>query len=90
MLREANILGMTIPTEYGGQERPLIDAILAIETAAKYCGVTARIVVETNMGALGCVMAYGTDEQRKLVAHRILNEGAKPAIAMTEPRPAPP
>ena len=85
LLREANILGMTIPTEYGGQERPLIDAILAIETAAKYCGVTARIIVETNMGALGCVMAYGTDAQRKLVAHRILNEGDKPAIAMTEP-----
>lgn len=86
LLREANILGMTIPTEYGGQERPLIDAILAIETAAKYCGVTARIIVETNMGALGCVMAYGTDEQRKLVAQRILNEGDKPAIAMTEPQ----
>jgi len=85
LLREANILGMTIPTEYGGQERPLIDAILAIETAAKYCGVTARIIVETNMGALGCVMAFGTDEQRKLVAHRILDNGDKPAIAMTEP-----
>lgn len=85
LLREANILGMTIPTKYGGQERPLIDAILAIETAAKYCGVTARIIVETNMGAVGCVMAYGTEEQRKLVAHRILNEGDKPAIAMTEP-----
>ncbi len=84
-LREVNLLGITIPVEYGGQERPLIDAILAIETAAKYCGVTARIIVETNMGALGCVMAYGTEEQRKLVAHRILNEGDKPAIAMTEP-----
>jgi alkylation response protein AidB-like acyl-CoA dehydrogenase len=63
----------------------LVDAILAIETAAKYCGVTARVIVETNMGALGCIMAYGTDEQRKLVAHRILEEGDKPAIGMTEP-----
>ena len=84
-LRESDFLGMTIPVEYGGQGRPLIDAILAIETAAKYCGVTARVLVETNMGALGCVMAYGTDEQRKLVAHRIINEGDKPAIGMTEP-----
>jgi alkylation response protein AidB-like acyl-CoA dehydrogenase len=84
-LRECDILGMTIPTEYGGQGRPLIDAILAIETAAKYCGVTARVIVETNMGALGCIMAYGTEEQRRLVAHRILKEGDKPAIAMTEP-----
>ena len=84
-LRECDLLGMTIPEEYGGQGRPLIDAILAIETAAKYCGVTARVLVETNMGALGCVMAYGTDEQRKRVAGRILNEGDKPAIGMTEP-----
>ncbi|MBC8247916.1 MAG: acyl-CoA dehydrogenase family protein, partial [Deltaproteobacteria bacterium] len=85
LLREADILGMTIPEAYGGQGRPLIDAILAIETAAKYCGVTARAIVETNMGALGCVMAYGTDEQRHLVANRIINEGDKPAIGMTEP-----
>ncbi|HEY5732055.1 MAG TPA: acyl-CoA dehydrogenase family protein, partial [Anaerolineales bacterium] len=84
-LRECDILGMTIPEKYGGQQHPLIDAILAIETAAKYCGVTGRVIVETNMGALGCIMAYGTEEQRKLVAHRILAEGDKPAIAMTEP-----
>ncbi|UCH22491.1 MAG: acyl-CoA dehydrogenase family protein [Deltaproteobacteria bacterium] len=84
-LRECDILGMTIPVEYGGQGRPLIDAILAIETAAKYCGVTARIIVETNMGALGCIMAYGTDVQRNRVTQRILKEGDKPAIAMTEP-----
>ncbi len=85
LLREADILGMTIPEAYGGQGRPLIDAILAIETAAKYCGVTARAIVETNMGALGCVMAYGTDAQRHLVADRIIKEGDKPAIGMTEP-----
>ncbi|MCP4372630.1 MAG: acyl-CoA dehydrogenase [Deltaproteobacteria bacterium] len=84
-LRECDILGMTIPEEYGGKGRPLIDAVLAIETAAKYCGVTARAIVETNMGALGCVMAYGTDEQRRIVADRVLNEGDKPAIGMTEP-----
>lgn len=85
ILRKLGFLGMTIPARYGGQERPLIEAVLAIETAAKYCGVTARILVETNMGAIGCIMAYGTEEQRKLVARRILEEGDKPAIGMTEP-----
>jgi alkylation response protein AidB-like acyl-CoA dehydrogenase len=84
-LREMGVLGMTIPEAYGGQGSPLIDAVLAIETTAKYCGVTARAIVETNMGALGCIMAYGTEEQRKLVAQRILQEGDKPAIGMTEP-----
>ena len=85
LLREMGVLGMTLPKTLGGQESPLIDAVLAIETAAKYCGVTARAIVETNIGAVGCVMAYGTDAQRKLVADRILQEGDKPAIGMTEP-----
>jgi alkylation response protein AidB-like acyl-CoA dehydrogenase len=86
ILRELGLMGMTIPKKYGGQERPLIDAILAIETAAKYCGVTGRILVESNMGALGAVMAYGTEAQCELVARRILEEGDKPAIGMTEPQ----
>jgi alkylation response protein AidB-like acyl-CoA dehydrogenase len=84
-LRRAGLLGMTIPKRFGGAERPLIDAVLAIETIARYCGVTARIVVETNMGALGCVMAYGTEAQQRETARRILEEGDKPAIGMTEP-----
>ena len=85
LLKKLRFLGMTIPEKFGGQGRSLLDAALAIETTAKYCGVTARILVETNMGALGCVMAYGTEQQCKLVAHRILAEGDKPAIGMTEP-----
>ena len=85
ILKDLGLLGMTIPRKYGGQERPLIDAVLAIETAAKYCGVTGRILVETNMGALGAIMAYGTEEQRSKTARRILEDGDKPAIGMTEP-----
>jgi alkylation response protein AidB-like acyl-CoA dehydrogenase len=55
-LNEFGILGMTIPKGYGGQECSLIDAVMASETTAKYCGVTARIIVETNIGALGCII----------------------------------
>ena len=84
-LNELGILGMTIPEDYGGQGRHLIDAIIAIETIAQYCGVTARIIVETNMGAVGNIMAYGTEKQKRMVASRILEEGDKPTIAMTEP-----
>jgi alkylation response protein AidB-like acyl-CoA dehydrogenase len=84
-LRRAGLLGMTIPKKFGGPERPLIDVVLAIEQIAKYCGVTARIVVETNMGALGCVMAYGSETQQRELARRVLEDGDKPAIGMTEP-----
>ena len=84
-LRRAGLLGMTIPKKFGGPERPLIDVVLAIEQIAQHCGVTGRIVVETNMGALGCVMAYGTEAQQHEIARRVLEEGDKPVIGMTEP-----
>ena len=85
VLRRAGLLGMTIPKKFGGQERPLIDVVLVIEQISKHCGVTARIVVETNMGALGAVMAYGTEAQQREIARRVLEGGDKPAIGMTEP-----
>ena len=67
-LAEAGFLGMTIPKALGGQGRSFLDAVLVIEEMAKSCTVTARIVVETNMGAISTVMAYGSEAQKKLAA----------------------
>jgi alkylation response protein AidB-like acyl-CoA dehydrogenase len=83
-LKEAGFVGMTMPRAFGGQERSFLDAVLVIEEMAKYCSVTARIVVETNMGAISTVMTYGSDAQKKL-ASRLVLEGDKPAICITEP-----
>jgi alkylation response protein AidB-like acyl-CoA dehydrogenase len=83
-LAEAGFLGMTLPTALGGQGRSFLDAVLVIEEMAKSCTVTARIVVETNMGAISTVMAYGSEAQKKLAARLVL-AGDKPAICITEP-----
>ncbi|MGB6350454.1 MAG: 3-sulfinopropanoyl-CoA desulfinase, partial [Pseudolabrys sp.] len=83
-LKEAGFLGMTLPPALGGQGRSFLDAVLVIEEMAKACTVTARIVVETNMGAISTVMAYGNEGQKKLAARLVL-EGDKPAICITEP-----
>jgi alkylation response protein AidB-like acyl-CoA dehydrogenase len=83
-LAEDGFLGMTIPTAYGGQGRSFLDAVLAIEEMARACAVTARIVVETNMGAIAAVMHYGSEEQKQLAAALVL-AGDKPAICITEP-----
>ena len=83
-LAEAGFLGMTMPKALGGQDASFLDAVLVIEEMAKSCTVTARIVVETNMGAISTVMAYGSDAQKKLAARLVL-EGDKPAICITEP-----
>lgn len=84
MLVEAGFMGMTIPREFGGRGLDYFDAVLVIEQLARNCGVTARIVVEANMGGVGAVMGYGNLEQKQHIARLVL-AGDKPAICITEP-----
>ncbi len=83
-LTKAGFMGMTIPPTYGGLGLSYLDTVLVIEEMAKKCGVTARIVVEGNMGAIGAIMAYGTEAQKRLASEHVLS-GDKPAICITEP-----
>ncbi|NIA71852.1 acyl-CoA dehydrogenase [Pelagibius litoralis] len=83
-LREAGFFGMTIPREYGGPGLGYLEVTLMIEEMSKVCGVTGRIAVEANMGAIGAIMAYGSEAQCKLAAAQVLS-GDKPAICITEP-----
>src|SRR5512143_571360 len=83
-LGQSGFCGMPIPKTFGGQGRSFLGAVLVSEEMAKACTVTARIVVETNMGAISTVMAYGSESQKKLAAQLVL-EGDKPAICITEP-----
>ena len=83
-LRDAGFTGMTVPAEYGGHGHSLLDAVLVVEEMARQCGVTGRIAVEANMGAISAVMAYGTEAQKKMAAGFVL-DGDKPAICITEP-----
>jgi len=83
-LKDAGFMGMTIPGEYGGRGLSYLDAVLVIEQMAQCCGVSGRIVVEANMGAIGAIMKYGNKKQKRRAAELILN-GDKPAICITEP-----
>jgi len=83
-LQEAGFFGMTIPPEYGGPGLGFLEVALVIEEMARVCGVTGRIAVEANMGAVSAVMAYGSEAQKKLAAKQVLS-GDKPAICITEP-----
>jgi alkylation response protein AidB-like acyl-CoA dehydrogenase len=83
-LVKAGFMGMTIPADYGGGDRPLIDVVLVIEEIARACGVTARIVVEGNLGVVGALRAYGSEAQKQRYFRWVL-EGEKPAIAISEP-----
>ena len=83
-LRDAGFTGMTVPKELGGLGHSFLDAVLVVEQMAQVCGVTGRVAVEANMGAISAILEYGTDSQRKLGAEFVLG-GDKPAICITEP-----
>jgi alkylation response protein AidB-like acyl-CoA dehydrogenase len=84
VLKREGFMGMTIPSEYGGAGASFLQAVLLIEEMAKACSTTGRICVEANMGALGAIMAYGSEAQKRLAASLVL-AGDKPAICITEP-----
>ena len=83
-LRDEGFMGMTIPTSYGGKGLSYLDAVIVIEEMARCCSTMGRITVEANMGAIGAVMKYGTELQKKLAADYVLS-GDKPAILISEP-----
>ncbi len=83
-LLDARVLGMSIPVEYGGAGAGFDVVCRVIEEVAKACGVSGRIVVDTNMGAVPAIMEYGTHEQKSLTADLVLT-GDKPAICISEP-----
>jgi alkylation response protein AidB-like acyl-CoA dehydrogenase len=83
-LLAAGLMGMTIPREYGGPDRPVLDVVVAIEEVARACGITGRIVVEGSLGVVGALKAYGTEGQKRRYFPWVL-DGDKPAIAISEP-----
>jgi alkylation response protein AidB-like acyl-CoA dehydrogenase len=83
-LTRAGLMGYTIPKQYGGAGGNFLDVVLIVEQMARTCGVTGRIAVEANMGAISAVMLYGTEAQKRLAADLVL-AGDKPAICITEP-----
>jgi hypothetical protein len=83
-LSDERFMGMTVPSQYGGQGRSFLDAVLVVEEIAKVFGTVARIVVDANMGIVGAIRHYGTEAHRRRYLPWVV-EGEKPAIAITEP-----
>lgn len=84
MMTDAGFMGMTIPSAYGGKGASNLDVVLVIEQLARECATTARIAVEANMGAIGAIQRYASEEIKRRAAELVL-AGDKPAICITEP-----
>ncbi|NRB50905.1 MAG: acyl-CoA dehydrogenase family protein [Saprospiraceae bacterium] len=82
---EAGFFGMTIPVEYGGHGRSALDAVLVIEEIARHCGISARLIVDHNFGAIITILNFGTEEQKRRILPDICIGQSLMSIGMTEP-----
>ena len=64
--RDAGLLGLCIPPEYGGSGAGILGLAIAIEEVAKYSNTAALMLLLTRLPT-GPVMIAGTEEQKQAV-----------------------
>ncbi len=84
-LADFDLFGMTFPARYGGRELSALDAVMVIEEMAHHCGISGRLIVDHNFGAVGTILNFGTEAQRQQVLPTIARGEKLMSIAMTEP-----
>ena len=81
-LAQAGFMAMTIAAGHGGPGAALAEVVAVIEEIAKGCGISGRIVVDGNLGALSIIMSAGPDWMKRRVESLVL-AGDKPVIAIS-------
>jgi len=83
--REAGLMGVLIPREYGGAGLDAISFTLCIEELAQACASTAVIIdVHTSVGSEP-ILLFGTEEQKRQWLPRLASGELLGAFALTEP-----
>ncbi|TDB84658.1 acyl-CoA dehydrogenase [Actinomadura sp. KC216] len=84
-LAELGLLGITIPEKYGGEGRPLLDALIVLEELAKASPVAAWPVFEACTGPARVIELLGTEEQKARLLPPIAAGEKTLAVSISEP-----
>ncbi|HET6873789.1 MAG TPA: acyl-CoA dehydrogenase family protein [Acidimicrobiales bacterium] len=85
VFRDAGLLGLCIPTEYGGSGAGILGLTLAIEEVAKYSNTAALMLLLTRLPT-GPVMIAGSDEQKARYLPGIADGSQRAAFGLSEPQ----
>jgi len=64
-LGELGLMGVLVPTEYGGSGFSYIEYVTAITELGKFCGSIALSMAAHNSLCTGHILAFGTEDQKK-------------------------
>ena len=84
VFREAGLLGLSIPQEYGGAGAGMLALCLAVEEAAKYCCSSGLILLLTGLSTQP-ILIGGTEQQKHGFPARVASGECKGAFCLTEP-----
>ncbi len=84
LFRDAGLLGLCIPEEYGGSGAGIVGLTLAIEEVAKYSNSAALMLLLTRLPT-GPVMIAGSEEQKKRYLPGIAEGAQRAAFGLSEP-----
>src|ERR1700676_3590953 len=83
--RNAGLLGLCIPEEYGGSGAGILGLTIAIEEVAKYSNTAALMLLLTRLPT-GPVMIAGTEEQKQQYLPGIATGSRRAAFGLSEPQ----
>lgn len=84
-MAKSGIMGINIPTQYGGAGADTLGYVLAIEELAKVCATTAIILSAHTSLCCGPLLAFGTEEQKQKYLVPLAKGELLGAFALTEP-----
>ncbi|MGD8344818.1 MAG: acyl-CoA dehydrogenase [Desulfobacterales bacterium] len=84
-LGELGLMGMMIPTEYGGSGADSVSYVLALSEVAYACASTAVVMSVHNSIVCESILRYGTEDQKKKYLTRLASGEIIGAFALTEP-----
>lgn len=83
-MAEAHLLGIPVPTEYGGQGKDFVSATLCMEELSKVSPSTAGIINVSSEIVCGSLEKAGTAEQKKKYLPPLASGAVIGAFALTE------
>src|SRR3954470_23388263 len=83
--RDAGLLGLVIPEEYGGGGAGILGLTIAMEEVAKYSNTAALMLLLTRLPT-GPVLIAGSDEQKHTYVAPIATGAQRAGFGLSEPQ----
>ena len=83
---ELGLMGMLVPEEWGGTGADYISYALAIEEIAAGCASAAVLMSVQNGLGCGCILSWGSAEQKKRWLPKLAGGQAYACFCLTEPQ----